>query len=84
MQNYAHWDSGPYQDPPRPPERPSFWAWQVMTEREREAYDAGVAAYLMALGDGRWYAFLCDAAIWYRTWYHERHRNDPNWKRGGE
>ena len=82
MQNYAHWDDGPYQNPPRPPERPSFWSWRMMSEQARLAYESGIAAYLMAVGDGRWFATLTDMAIWYQS-YAAEGTPDPNWKRGG-
>lgn len=81
--DYAHWDDGPYQQPPRPPRRPSLWEWGRMSELERQAYEAGITAYLLALRDERWYALLCDMAVFYQTWLRECGVQDANWKRGG-
>lgn len=80
---YAHWDDGPYQTPPRPPRRPSFYEWIKMSELERQAYEAGIQAYLMAQGDGSWHQLLCQMSLFYQTWLLERGAQDANWKRGG-
>ena len=82
MPNYAKWDDGPYQEPPRPPKRPDVWLWRHMSEQDRQAYDAGIAAYLMAVGSGRWYDTLVDMAVWYQSFASDG-ICDPNWKQGG-
>ena len=79
--DYAEWDDAPYQQPPRPPLRPTAREWAWLKERHREAYDAGVQAYLMATSTPQQYQTYCDMAIFYRTCFAEAGLNDPTWKR---
>lgn len=79
---YAHWDDGPYQQPPRPPRRPSYGEWIAMSELSRQAYEAGITAYLQAVSDVNWWNRLCQMSIFYQTWLWTRGVQDANWKRG--
>ena len=43
--DYQHWPD-PDAEPPLPPVRPGLLGWLRMSERDRQQYEAGIAAYL--------------------------------------
>lgn len=78
MSSYAQW---PSQQPPRPPQRPSFWAWQQFSDAQRDEYVGQLGEYLWALRDDPFMITLADMAIWWKTCHEETGILDPAWKR---